>query len=76
MKTQKYILKVKKPLGEMQTLRDGCSKADPQTNQHTDTDDYNYTLRRNFASAQSKSAGGSAETVLSRCKWTCTETAC
>ena len=23
-----------------QTLRDGCSKADPQTNQHTDTDDY------------------------------------
>jgi len=35
----------------MQTLRAGCSKADPQTNTHTDRGDDN-TLLRSVASAQ------------------------
>jgi len=39
-----FIFKMKKRSEATQTLRAGCSKADPQTNTRTDRGDYN-TLR-------------------------------
>ena len=39
------VARVKKRSEATQTLRAGCSKADPQTNTQTDRGDYN-TLRR------------------------------
>jgi len=36
---------MKKPLDATQTLRAGCSKADPQTNKHTNTQTGAITIR-------------------------------